>query len=130
MTTQATILEAIGWSPEVNNEEMITVIRRQVRYDEVVMTRKEFEQMNQQLLNDEYDEDLELDVRNKLDSSMKDIEYTEPVEYHYTAIVGDVTSCTDDVIFTAPLEWTDGDDLVSYGVELCETGALESMMRK
>ena len=121
-------LDIVGWSPEVNNEEMITVIRRQVRYDEVVMTREEFEQMNQQMCNGQ-DEDLEWETKEKLDSSMKDIEYTEPVEYYYTAIVGDVTSATDDVIFTAPLEWTDGGDLYDEGIQLCEMNVVDCMMR-
>lgn len=125
------VLAQIGWSSdEVNDEEMVTVIRRQVRYDEVIMTRKEFEQMNKQLCDGGYEQDFDRETKEELDSRMKDIEYTEPVEYYYTAIVGDVRSCTDDVIFTAPFEWIDADDLYDEGIQLCEMNAVDCMMRK
>ena len=119
-------LATIGWNNDVEDTETVTIIRRQIRYDEVVMTREEFEQMNNNFCtNNDFDEKYER--LGELADSMKDIEYTEPVEYYYTAIVGDVTSATDDVIFTAPLEWIDNHDVCDDGIPLCVVNAVEAM---
>jgi hypothetical protein len=119
-------LATIGWNSDVEDTETVTIIRRQIRYDEVVMTREEFEQMNNNFrTNNDFDEKYER--LEELADSMKDIEYTEPVEYYYTAIVGDVTSATDDVIFTAPFEWLDDYDVCNEGISLCEVNAVEAM---
>lgn len=76
----------------MNDIEKVTLVRRRVVYEELVMSKKEFEHMNQTL---ESDEDFWL---NELD--MKDIDFPDftSEETEYIAFPGDVTSFTDDAI--------------------------------
>ena len=83
----------LGWDvKQMNDTEKVTVVRRRVVYEESVLTKKEFEKMNN-LVKDSEDFFL-----NHLE--MKDIQFSDFAEEEtsYTAFPGDVTSFTDDAI--------------------------------
>lgn len=74
----------------MNDTEKVTVVRRKVVYEELVMSKDEFEQ-----LNNNPDEDFSYNDLNMTDIGFEDIT-NESIEY--TAFPGDVTSFTDDAI--------------------------------
>lgn len=83
----------LGWDVEqMNDTEKVTVVRRRVVYEELVVTKKEFEKMNM------FVKDSEDFFLNHLE--MKDIQFPDFTEEEtsYTAFPGDVTSFTDDAI--------------------------------
>ena len=85
----------------MNDDQKVTLVRRRIVYEELVMSKKQFEQMNNCEDDDFYLNELE----------MKDIEFPDFVEEEtrYTAFPGDVTSFTDDAIgfLFEDYEWTD-----------------------
>ena len=75
----------------MHDQELVTVVRRKIVYEEVVMKREEFDAMNKRIKEnfEEYEtvHDLEFqDIGFFIDSP------------EYIAFPGDVTSCTDDAI--------------------------------
>jgi len=76
----------------MNDDQKVTLVRRRVVYEELVMSKDEFEQINQKIKDDECFYLSELD--------MKDIDFPDftSEETEYIAFPGDVTSFTDDAI--------------------------------
>jgi hypothetical protein len=81
----------------MNDSEKVTVVRRRVVYEEVVMSKDEFNKMNQLIkgVDIENDDDFYL---NQL--KMDDIQFPDftDEQTEYIAFPGDVTSFTDDAI--------------------------------
>ncbi len=75
----------------MNDTEKVTIVRRKVVYEELVISKDEFEQLNNNLLEEDFSYN-ELDMT---DIGFEDIT-NESIEY--TAFPGDVTSFTDDAI--------------------------------
>lgn len=101
------------------NPDLVTVIRREVRYDEVVMTRKEFNELNKKLRRGCDNEDEYWKTIEELDSSMKDVYYVDDVVQHfYTATLGDITPGTDDVLFCRQFKWTEDENMMGKGIKL------------
>ncbi len=77
----------------MNDSEKVTVVRRRVVYEEVVMSKDEFNKMNQLIKG--VDDDFYL---NHL--KMNDIQFPDftDEQTEYIAFPGDVTSFTDDAI--------------------------------
>lgn len=105
-----TIATQLGYDlNEMNDSEKVTLVRRRVVYEELVMSKDEFDKMNRGINN--YDEEsCEYEVYLS-ELKMEDIgfpDFTED-ETLYTAFPGDVTSCTDDAIafLFKNKEWTD-----------------------
>lgn len=95
----------MGWDiQEMNDTEKVTLVRRRVVYEELVMSKSEFDAMNEKTYEDEefYLSELE----------MKDIGFPDftDEETQYIAFPGDVTSCTDDAIafLYQNQEWING----------------------
>ena len=82
----------------MNDSEKVTLVRRRVVYEEVVMSTDEFEKMNQKIDSFHLDDDSEEFYLNDL--KMQDICFTDmpAEETRYIAFPGDVTSFTDDAI--------------------------------
>ncbi len=76
----------------MNDTEKVTVVRRKIVYEELVMSKDEFEQLNNNL---EEDEDFSYNELNMTNIGFEDLT-NESIEY--TAFPGDVTSFTDDAI--------------------------------
>jgi hypothetical protein len=91
-------------------EEMVTVIRKITSFEEVVMTKNEFDNFNNSLKDGDFDK-LDEVVEN-----MKDIWYDTNgiAPDQFTAFNGDVTDHTDDMLYAAFPVWTDSDK--------CDTG--------
>lgn len=90
---------------EMNDSEKVTLVRRRVVYEELVMSVDKFEKMNEKIKNNiESDDEFYLD-----DLEMEHIGFTDIEETHYTAFPGDVTSFTDDAIsfWYENKTWTD-----------------------
>jgi hypothetical protein len=93
----------------MNDSEKVTLVRRRVVYEELVMSKDEFDKMNRGINN--YDEEsCECEVYLS-ELKMEDIGFPDFTEHEtlYTAFPGDVTSCTDDAIafLFKNKEWTD-----------------------
>jgi hypothetical protein len=88
----------------MNDSDKVTLVRRRVVYEELVMSKDEFDAMNEKLCSDEEEFSL-------YGLKMKDIWFTELTDdsAEYVAFPGDVTSCTDDAIsfLYENKEWTD-----------------------
>lgn len=87
---------------QMNDADKVTVVRRRVVYEEVVLTKSEFNNMNQ-LIKD--DEDFSFD-----ELEMQDVGFGfSDLETEYVAFPGDVTSFTDDAltIFFENKVWTE-----------------------
>jgi hypothetical protein len=83
----------MGWDiQEMNDSEKVTLVRRRVVYEELVMSKSEFDAMNEKAYDDEEFCLSELE--------MKDIGFPDftDEQTQYIAFPGDVTSCTDDAI--------------------------------
>lgn len=93
----------------MNDTEKVTVVRRRVVYEELVMSKEEFAQMNQKIAN--WDDDFYLRELEMDDIGLPD--FTEE-ETQYTAFPGDVTSFTDDAIafMFDEVYWTDSHEPV------------------
>ena len=93
----------------MNDTEKVTLIRRRVVYEELVMSKEELAQMNQKIVNDDGDFCL-------CEMKMNDIGFPDFVseETQYTAFPGDVTSFTDDAIafMFDEVYWTDSYETV------------------
>jgi len=89
----------------MNDSEKVTLVRRRVVYEELVMSKDEFDAMNEKLSSDE-------EEFNLYELEMKDIWFTELTDdsTEYVAFPGDVTSFTDDAIgfLFENKTWTDG----------------------
>lgn len=93
----------------MNDSEKVTLVRRRVVYEELVMSKDEFDKMNRSI-NDRDQESGEYEFYLS-ELKMDDIGFSDFTEYEtlYTAFPGDVTSCTDDAIafMFKNKEWTD-----------------------
>jgi hypothetical protein len=89
----------------MNDYEKVTLVRRRVVYEEVVMSKDEFAKMNEKIKSHEDDFFLS-------NVEMKDIQYPDftDEQTEYIAFPGDVTSFTDDAIgfLFENKTWTDG----------------------
>lgn len=97
----------------MNDSEKVTLVRRRIVYEELVMTKDEFDKMNQIIEKvDIEDDDFYL---NQL--KMTDIQFPDFTngETEYIAFPGDVTSFTDDAIafLFENKEWTDSYESVN-----------------
>lgn len=88
----------------MNDSEKVTLVRRRVVYEELVMSKNEFEKMNQRNLH--IDDDFYLSELKMTDIQFPD--FTDE-ETKYIAFPGDVTSFTDDAIgfLFEEQQWTD-----------------------
>ena len=77
---------------EMNDIDKVTIVRRRVVYEEIVVTKDEFNEINELIQND--------DEYTFHQLKMKDINFPEftDEETTYVAFPGDVTSFTDDAI--------------------------------
>lgn len=77
----------------MTDTEKVTLVRRRIVYEEVVISKDEFEKMNEEIVNDHSKFYL-------CELPMNDIGFPDFVdeETQYTAFPGDVTSFTDDAI--------------------------------
>jgi hypothetical protein len=79
---------------QLSDPEKVTIVRRRVVYEELVVSKEEFNKMNKQL-KAEWNDDFYLDGLDMVDINFPDL---ADMETTYTAFPGDVTSCTDDAI--------------------------------
>ena len=88
----------------MNDSEKVTLVRRRFVYEELVMSKNEFEKMNQRNLH--IDDDFYLSELKMTDIQFPD--FTDE-ETKYIAFPGDVTSFTDDAIgfLFEEQQWTD-----------------------
>ena len=89
------IANTLGYNlEEMNDSEKVTLVRRRVVYEELVMSKDEFYAINEKIKNNNNDEfylsELEME-----DIGFHDLSIDET---QYTAFQGDVTSFTDDAI--------------------------------
>lgn len=82
----------------MNDSEKVTLVRRRIVYEEIVMSTDEFEKMNQKIESSDLGDDEEEFYLNDLE--MRDIGFADlpAEETRYIAFPGDVTSFTDDAI--------------------------------
>ena len=95
-----------------DNDELVTIVRKVTYFEEVVLTKKNFDDLNRDLKSldaDEYCERL-----NDLAYRMNDAMVYENVPDYYTAFKGDITSATDDMLSLTNPEWKEYND--------CDTG--------
>ena len=88
---------------QMNDTDKVTIVRRRVVYEEVVMTKDELNEMNQCIQNDE-------DFISFDELEMQDVGFGfSDLETEYIAFPGDVTSFTDDAltIFFENKVWTE-----------------------
>lgn len=98
------VANTLGYNYDaINDEDMVTIVRRKVLLEEAVITKKEFDELNNQVESDDdgfYWSHLE----------WKDAEWPDYNEEQtfYTAFPGDVTSFTDDCVSFAftDIDWT------------------------
>lgn len=99
----------------MNDSEKVTVVCRRVVYEELVMSKDEFDKMNRSINN--YDQQSGEYEFYLSELKMKDIGFPDFTEHEilYTAFPGDVTSCTDDAIafMFKNKEWTDCNEPVT-----------------
>ena len=99
----STLAQNMGYDVEaMNDQEKVTVVRRRVVYEEVVMSMEQFEEMNNQI----QDEEFYLGNLQMTDIQFPDLT-SDTIEY--VAFPGDVTSFTDDAIafLFEHQHWTD-----------------------
>jgi len=91
----------------MNDSEKVTLVRRRIVYEELVMTKDEFDKMNQTIEK----VDIENDDFYLNQLKMTDIQFPDFTneETEYIAFPGDVTSFTDDAIafLFENKKWTD-----------------------
>jgi hypothetical protein len=98
------IANTLGYNYDsLNDEELVTVVRRKVILEETVITKKEFNDLNNEVESDDdgfYWSHLEWE-----DAKCPDYNEEQTV---YTAFPGDVTSFTDDCVAFAftDIDWT------------------------
>jgi len=91
----------LGWDQEAaSNQDVVTLIRRKVVLEEVVISREKFDQINQAIENDEDEYWSDLDFQ---DAQWEDYTIENTL---YTAWSGDVTSCSDDCVNFYDNEWS------------------------
>jgi hypothetical protein len=100
----------MGWNiQKMNDSEKVTLVRRRVVYEELVMSKSEFDAMNEKTYLENWDNDEEFYLS---ELEMKDIGFPDFTDdqTQYIAFPGDVTSCTDDAIafLYQNQEWIDG----------------------
>jgi hypothetical protein len=89
----------LGYDVDAMNDlEKVTLVRRRVVYEELVMTKDEFERMNQKIAGVDLETEDDDFYLNQL--KMNDIQFPDFVseQTEYIAFPGDVTSFTDDAI--------------------------------
>lgn len=79
----------------MNDSEKVTLVRRRVVYEELVMSKNDFDEMNKKLSCNFDDDEFYLSELEMDDIQFPD--FTEE-ETEYIAFPGDVTSFTDDAI--------------------------------
>lgn len=82
----------LGWNiKDVSDDNLVTVVRQRIILEEIVMTKDEFNQMNEDVENEE-------SYWNELE--WKDAQWDDYCEEQtvYTAFSGDVTSFSDDCV--------------------------------
>ena len=94
----------------MNDSEKVTVVRRRVVYEELVMSKDEFDKMNQMIEGIDIETEDDDFYLNQL--KMSDIQFPDFTDEQtaYIAFPGDVTSFTDDAIafIFENQPWTDG----------------------
>jgi hypothetical protein len=89
----------LGYDVDAMNDlEKVTLVRSRVVYEELVMTKDEFERMNQKIVGVDLETEDDDFYLNQL--KMNDIQFPDFVseQTEYIAFPGDVTSFTDDAI--------------------------------
>lgn len=83
------------------DSDMITLVRRQVVYSEIVIPKDEYERIRNEEDFDSYE-----DLKDKMvtDDCMR---YVGDEEETWMSFSGDVTSCSDDLIYWTDKEWDD-----------------------
>ena len=93
----------------LNDSEKVTVVRRRVVYEELVMSKDEFDAMNAKTYSENWNDDEEFYLS---ELKMEDIGFPDftDEQTEYIAFPGDVTSFTDDAIafLYKNQEWIDG----------------------
>ena len=94
---------------DMNDSDKVTLVRRRVVYEELVMTKTEFDAMNAKTYSENWKDGEEFYLS---DLKMEDIGFLDfaDEQTEYIAFPGDVTSCTDDAIMFLykNKEWIDG----------------------
>ena len=106
-----TIATQLGYDlNEMNDSEKVTLVRRRVVYEELVMSKDEFDKMNHEVNN--YHEETGEYGFYLSELEMSDIQFPDFTDEQtaYIAFPGDVTSFTDDAIafIFENQPWTDG----------------------
>jgi hypothetical protein len=102
------IANVLGYDLDaMTDSEKVTVVRRRIVYEELVMSKSEFDAMNKKTYSENWDDDEEFYLS---ELEMKDIGFPDFTNEEYIAFPGDVTSCTDDAIafLYKNQEWIDG----------------------
>ena len=89
------IFQNLGYNVEqMNDSEKVTLVRRRVVYEELVVSKDEFNEINEKIKTNDDDEFYLSNLK------MEDIGFPDlpAEEVKYTAFQGDVTSFTDDAI--------------------------------
>lgn len=84
--------------------DVVTLVRRQIVYSEIVISKDEYERIKNE--DDDYDYESLEELRNKMvtDECMK---YVGDEQESWMLFHGDVTYATDDLIFWTDKEWED-----------------------
>lgn len=82
--------------------DLVTLVKRQIVYSEIVISRKEFEEI--QKSDDNYEDYEDLKEKMITDECMK---YLGDEEETWMLFSGDVTSASDDLICWTDKEWDD-----------------------
>ena len=103
-----TLSNHLGWDTEsVQNEEMVTLVKRKVVYSEIAMPKSEAIKMLSLIEDDEsgIHEYFEENIEDKMvtDDVMEDYGKHED---RYALFEGDITSMTDDVMGMCKFKWT------------------------
>tara|TARA_B100000925_G_scaffold107871_1_gene79553 strand:+ start:1635 stop:2027 length:393 start_codon:yes stop_codon:yes gene_type:complete len=82
---------------KLDSDNLVTLVRRKVVLEEIVVTREEYEKLNKNVASNRYLDGSEF-YWSELD--WKNAEFTdwEEENTHYSAYEGDITSFTDDVV--------------------------------
>ena len=111
LTMNPVIAAQFGYDVDaMNDSEKVTVVRRRVVYEELVMSKDEFDKMNHEVNN--YNEETGEYGVYLSELEMSDIQFPDFTDEQtaYIAFPGDVTSFTDDAIafIFENQPWTDG----------------------
>lgn len=102
------LAESLGYDLEAaSNEDVVTVVRRRVILEEVVISKEQYEKINSEIDSDEGMAWSQLD--------WKDAEWSDYSDENtsYTAFPGDVTSFSDDCVNFYDNDWFDNYDKIS-----------------